>query len=64
MLTIFTQSPIFWPTRPSFTGIDGDGQLVKEILPGGTARTVDYDARGSETESMPTSRKSPTSRRM
>ncbi|MER7835336.1 DNRLRE domain-containing protein [Streptomyces sp. NPDC096040] len=34
----------------TFTGTyDGDGQLVKETLPGGTTLTVDYDADGRET---------------
>ncbi|MFC9843931.1 DNRLRE domain-containing protein [Streptomyces sp. NPDC060223] len=34
----------------TFTGTyDGDGQLVKETLPGGNILTVDYDASGRET---------------
>ncbi|MGW0420518.1 hypothetical protein [Streptomyces sp. NPDC003015] len=44
--------------------IDGDGQLVKETLPGGTILTVVYDASGSEIEPIPAPRKSPTSRRI
>ncbi|MEU9246190.1 hypothetical protein [Streptomyces sp. NPDC048385] len=43
---------------------DGDGQFVKETLPGSTTLSVDYEVCGSETEPISASRKSPTSRRI